>query len=154
MKYSQKLESEGKCLYDEAQKDFFELCDYTILLINHLHWENREHYFELIEEFLNEPIKFLSLSDKHKAINEAGERLEGELILLEPNPNSEGFGRLIDNVISVFDRYHTKAGDEDKLSDFEVKNRIQRIFKKMKDRFPLNNPELDPDIQTDLKSVY
>jgi len=55
------------------------------------------------------------------------------LILLEPNPK----GLLIDDVISLFDEYCAKAGDEDELSDFEVKNRIQRIFGEMKDGYPL-----------------
>jgi len=138
LKDSQKLESEGKHIYDESEKDFFALREYSAILINHLHWENREHYFELIEEFLNEPINFLPLRKKHQSMNEAGKRLQEELILLEPNPNCEGFDSLIDNGISVFDEYCAKAGDEDELSDFEVKNRIQRIFKEMKDRFPVS----------------
>lgn len=71
-----------------------------------MHWENREHYFELI----------------------AGERLQADLILLEPNPNGEGLGLLIDDVISVFHEYCAKVRDKDELSDFEVKKRIERIF--------------------------
>ena len=47
LKYSQKLESEGKNIYDESEKDFFALREYSIMLTNHLHWENREHYFEV-----------------------------------------------------------------------------------------------------------
>lgn len=137
LKYSQKLESEGKDLYHVSEKDFFELREYSIMMINHLHWENREHYFELMEQFLNERINFLPLRKKHGAINDAGESLQAELILLEPNPNCEGLGLLIDDVISLFDEYCAKAGDEDELSDFEVKNRIQRIFGEMKDGYPL-----------------
>ena len=59
-------------------------------------------------------------------------------MLREPNPNCEGFDRLIDDVISVFNEYCAKAGDEDELSDFEVKNIIQRIFEEMKDGYPLD----------------
>ena len=64
--------------------------------------------------------------------------LSAELILLEPNPKSEGFGNLIDEVISVFDEYCAKVGDEDELSTFDVKNIVEKIFKEMKDRFPLD----------------
>ena len=138
LKYSQKLESEEKHIYDESENGFFALREYSAILINHLHWENREHYFELIEEFLNEPINFLPLRKKHQSVKQAGKSLQGELILLEPNPNSEGFDSLINNLISVFDEYCAKAGDEGELSEFEVKNIIQRIFEEMKDRFPLN----------------
>ena len=38
LKYSQKLESEGKHIYDESEKDFFALREYSAMLINHLHW--------------------------------------------------------------------------------------------------------------------
>jgi len=59
-------------------------------------------------------------------------------LLKEPNPNCEEFDRLIDDVISVFNEYCAKTGDEDELSDFEVKNIIQRIFEEMKDGYPLD----------------
>ena len=135
--YSQRLETENKHIYDESKKDFFALQSYSIILIDHLHWENREHYFELIEGFLNGPIDFLPLRKKHRAINNAKEMLSAELILLEPNPKSEGFGDLIDDVISVFDEYCAKVGDEDELSDSDVKTIVEEIFKEIKDQFPL-----------------
>ena len=75
------------------------------MIISHLHCENREQYFELIEKFLNGPINFLPLRKKHRAINNAGEILQAELILLEPNPKSKGFDDLIDELVSLFDRF-------------------------------------------------
>lgn len=137
LKYSQKLKAEGKHIYDEAEKDFFALRSYSVMLINHLHWENRRHYFELIKDFLNGQINSLPLREKCRVINNAEKMLTAELILLEPNPKCEGFGNLIEDVISVFDEYYAKVGDEDELSDFDVKNIVEEIFKEMKDRFPL-----------------
>lgn len=137
LKYSQKLKAEGKHIYHEAEKDFFTLRSYSVMLINHLHWENRRHYFELIEDFLNGQIKSLPLREKCRVINNAEKILTAELILLESNPKCEGFGNLIEYVISVFDEYYAKVGDEDELSDFDVKNIVEEIFKEMKDRFPL-----------------
>jgi hypothetical protein len=55
------------------------------MIISYLHWENREDYFELIEKLVNGQINFLPLRNKRRAINNAVERLEAELILLEPN---------------------------------------------------------------------
>ena len=72
-----------------------ELEAYSGMIICHLHCENREHYFELLEKLLNGPIKFLQLRKKHRVINNAGEMLEAGLILLEPNPKCEGFDDLI-----------------------------------------------------------
>lgn len=37
LKYSQKLEKEGKQIYDESREDFFELRGYSAMIINHLH---------------------------------------------------------------------------------------------------------------------
>ena len=62
LKYSQELEKQEKILSDE---DFFELCEFSVMLMSHLHWENRDHYFELIDEFLNGPIDFLKLKKKY-----------------------------------------------------------------------------------------
>ena len=66
LKYSQRLEKEGKHIYDESRKDFFELCEYSAMMIAHLHWENQTQYFELIEQFSNGPINFLDLRKKHR----------------------------------------------------------------------------------------
>ena len=54
---------------------------------------------------LNDRIDFLELRKKHQVINDAGERLEADLILLEPNDKSEGFDHLIDEIIMLFDSY-------------------------------------------------
>jgi hypothetical protein len=90
LKSSQKPEKPKKFLSDEEflkllefepDENFYELRDYSILRKCHLHWESREHYFELIEKLLNEPINFLDLRKKYQAINDAGERLQAELIL-------------------------------------------------------------------------
>ena len=51
LKYSQKLESEDKHIYDELEKDWFLLRKYTVILLNNLNFQNREQCFELIEQF-------------------------------------------------------------------------------------------------------
>ena len=102
LKSSPKLESPRRSLTDEefvkfldsmpiADENFFELQKYSAMMISQLHWENREHYFELIEKLLNGPMHFLELRKKYQAINEAGEILEVNLILLEPDRKSKRF---------------------------------------------------------------
>jgi hypothetical protein len=138
LKYSQKLESEGKHIYDESEKDFYKLREYSAMLINHLHWENRQQYFELIEQLLNGSVNFLKLRKKHRSINEAGKSLQVELILLEPNEKSEGFDDLIDELVSLFDRYcpDPSLRESHEFSEEELKKLIQKIFIQMKDRYP------------------
>ena len=108
------------------------------MIISHLHWENREQYFELIEKFLNGPINFLPLRKKHRAINNAGEILQAELILLEPNPKSKGFDDLIDELVSLFDRFcpDPSLRESHEFSEEELKKLIQNIFIEMKDPYP------------------
>jgi hypothetical protein len=119
-------------------ENFFELRSYSIMLICHLHWENREHYFELIEKLLNGPINFGPLRKKHRIINNAGEMLEAGLILLEPNPKSEGFDELIDDLVSLFYIFcpDPSIRESHELSEEELKKVIQKIFIEMKNRYP------------------
>lgn len=119
-------------------ENFFELQEYSAMMICHLHWENREHYFELIEKLLNGPINFLPLREKHRAINDAGEMLEARLILLEPNPKCEGFDDLIDDLVSLFDRFcpDPSLRESHKFSEEEFRKVMQEIFTEMKDRYP------------------
>ena len=116
----------------DDDENFFELQKYSAMIVCHLHWENREHYFELIEKLLNGPIALLQLREKYQAIENAVEMFEDELILLEPNIKSEGFDVLIDEVILLFNRFYADTS----FSEEELKKLIQKIFIEMKDRYP------------------
>jgi hypothetical protein len=89
----------------------------------------------LIEHFLNGPINFLDLRNKHQSINDAGKRLQSELMLLEPNEKSEGFDDLIDELILLFDRYcpDPSLREDQEFSEEELKNLIQEILIEMKE---------------------
>jgi hypothetical protein len=136
--FSKFLDSQPK-----PDENFFELQSYSAMMICHLHWENREDYFELIEKLLNGPMRFLKLRKKHRAINDAGERLEAELILLEPNPKSEGFDDLIDELVSLFDRYcpDPSIRESHEFSEKELKEIVQKILFKMKKYYPEDSEE-------------
>ena len=120
-----------------ADENFFELEKYSAMMISHLHWENREHYFELIEKLLNGPMHFLELRKKYQAINEAGESLEANLILLEPDGKSKGFGLLIGDLIMLFNRYcpDPSLRESYELSEKELKDLVQKILIEMKERY-------------------
>jgi len=107
------------------------------MLKNHLHGENLQQYFELIEELLNGPVNFLKLRKKHRFVNDAVERLKVELILLIHNEECEGFDDLIDELVSLFDRYYLDPSlrQSHKSSEEILKKLIQKIFTEMKDRY-------------------
>ena len=139
-KKSLSMEDFLKSLETETRDDerFFELTSYSAMMISHLHWENREQYFELIEKLLNGPIKFLELIKKHQAIDDAGQRLQAEFILLEPNPKCEGFYDLVDELLSLFERYCPEPNlrKRNEFSEEELKKLIQNILIEMKNRYP------------------
>ena len=108
--------------------NFSDLESYSAMLTGHLHWENREQYFELIEKLLNGPINFLPLLQKHRSIINTAEMLEARLILLDPNPKSEGFENFIDDLFFL--------SQSTKFTEGELKKLIQQIFIQMKDRYP------------------
>jgi len=150
LKSSQKSEKPRKILSDEEflkllesrpDENFFELEAYSAMMIAHLHWQNREQYFELIEQFLNGPINFLDLRKKYRSISDAVERLKAELILLDPvEPYNKAFGftELINEIIMLFDRYcpDPRIREDYEFSEEELKNLIQKIFIGMKNRYP------------------
>jgi hypothetical protein len=124
-------------------ENFFELQKYSALMSSHLHWENREHYFELIKKLFNGPMHFLELRKKYQAIHEARESLEANLILLEPDPKSKGFGILIGDLIMLFDLYcpDPSLRESHELSEEELRDVVQKIFIEMKEPSPENSKE-------------
>jgi hypothetical protein len=108
LKYSQKLDKQEKHIDDESRKDFLKLREYSDIMINHLHWENREHYFELI---------ILEHNDKSEEFDD----LIDQIIML--------FDRYCPDPIIREDYEFSKE---------ELKHLIRKIFIEMKNNYPLN----------------
>ena len=122
----------------EQDEKVQELYYYNYLLNNHLHWEYRTQYFELIQEMLDGQINFEKLKKKVDLIEKAITYLRDNLILLEPNKKSEGFTpALINNILAFDDDYRPRKGfsDEDKVYEEEFKKRIKDSFIKIKERY-------------------
>lgn len=126
-----------------ADENFFELRKYSAMMICHLHWENREHSFELIKKLLNGPMHFLELRKKHRAINEAGESLEAKVILLEPDERCAGFDNLINELVSLFDRdcLDSSLRESHEFNEQELRDLVQKIFIEMKEGYPKNSKQ-------------
>lgn len=122
-------------------EQYSEYKNYSAMMENHLHWENRGHYFELIEKFLRSPLSFLDLSQKYKTIMNAQKMLESEFILLESHPASDGFENFIFDIISLSERYCPDSDlqfrESHEFSEKEIKNIVQEIFIEMKEKYPL-----------------
>lgn len=59
----------------------------------------------------------------------------GQLIFLEPNPKCEGFDGLIDELVSLFDRYCPDLSicERHEFSEKKVRDLIQTIFIQIKE---------------------
>lgn len=76
--------------------------------------------------------------------------LEAGLILLEPNPKCEGFDDLIDELVSLFERFCPDPSllESHEFSEEELKKLIQKILIQMKDRYPSRFNRLKITIRT------
>jgi hypothetical protein len=145
-KSNESLSIDSTCFI--ADENSLELLSYSIMMVSHFHWENRYEYFKLIEKLLNGPISFEDLTEKYEAINKAVEALQAELIVLEPDPKSEGFVDLIDQLVAAWDEYYENnycldpldrdpdLSESQEFSEEELKKFIQNIFIQMKDGYP------------------
>ena len=82
------------------------------------------------------PIHFLNLKKKHQSINNTAERLEADLILLEPDDKAKGkgFDNLIDGIIELFDGYGLEP---DLRKDYEIsEEEIQKVFIEIRNHYP------------------
>lgn len=115
-----------------------ELRIYSLLMVSHFHWENREQYIELIEKLLNGPIYFEELRERYEAIDTAVKTLEAKLILFEPNPKSEGFPYLMEDLLSLSEVYchEPEFCESFEFNEKELKVLIQNILIEMKTRYP------------------
>ena len=121
------------------KKDYLELIDYSAMMIAHLHWQNREQYFSLIQKFLDNPLDLLpfqTLRERYKSISDAVKQLEAELILLDPiEPYEKAFEFTcsINKISGVFHKYILEQGPDECMGKEEVKNFVQTIFLEMKE---------------------
>jgi len=82
---------------------------YSAILFNHLNWEIRDQYFELVNEFVEKKIdsfKFrLTFEKRYESIEEVSNGLKSNQVLLSPDENSLDFGDLLSKIDSCCKAY-------------------------------------------------
>ena len=83
LKYSQDLKHQGKSIPDELRKDFSKLRKYLVILVDHLNWETRDQYLELLNRFMEKKIDIpdfcIAFCERYKLNEEVGDILESNL---------------------------------------------------------------------------
>jgi hypothetical protein len=82
------------------QGDEFEskLRTYSIILIDHLNWEIRDQYLELLDNYMEAKIDSfnfrIAFCERYESIEKVADLLESNRVLLSPDQNSLNFGDL------------------------------------------------------------
>lgn len=112
-----------KSLENTRIEDSVELQTYSTMVISHLRWENRNHYYQLIEKLLSGPMLFLELRKRHEFMNDAAEKLQADLV---------------DELVMLFDRYcpDPEIRETNEFQERELKNIISQIYMEIKNNYP------------------
>jgi hypothetical protein len=104
-----------------------------------LGWEARDHYFQLLEKFVEEKIdfgEFFSAFDEISKLNdEVSDILESNLILLSPHPKSLDFSNFIGDILDECAIYNPDPEPfrcEYELNETEFRNSMEEIYLRRK----------------------
>ena len=121
-----------KSMAMNSEENSSELRKYSCMLEGHLHWETRNQYLELLEEFLKKNISISDFCseflDRGSLNGDAVDFLESNLILLSPDEKSWDFSKLLEE---IFDECQYFDNEEDLTGD-EFRNSIEKSFVKIK----------------------
>lgn len=100
-------------------------------LVDQLSWENKDQYFKLIEEFLDESSNFLNFKKKYESLVKVAKELESNSNFLEPSYQALGFSNFIHILIQLFDRYQM----DPEISPKVFKSWVRKILLEMKNHY-------------------
>ena len=108
---------------------------YSIILIDHLNWEIRDQYLELLDKFINRKIDSfnfrIAFCERYESIEKVANLLESNRVLLSPDKNSLNFGDLLEKIDSCCKAY---SGDPEpfrnkfEIGDVEFRISIEKIY--------------------------
>ena len=124
----------------DKQNDGFniKLLTYSVILINHLHWEIRDEYLELIQNFVENQIDVSDFRTKfckrYNVVEEVARILQSNRIFLSPNRNSADFGNLL---LAIYDYCQIYSADpepfrtEFEIGEFEFRSLVKKTYSKI-----------------------
>lgn len=111
---------------------------YSIVLIDHLNWEIRDQYLELLDKFIDKKIDSLNFRiafcERYESIDKVADLLKSNLVLLSPDKNSLNFGDLlaeIDNYCKAYSDDPEPFRNKFEIGDVEFRISIEKIYLKI-----------------------
>ena len=148
LKYDRFLQKNGTNLRDQDQEKYRKLLNYGVKLSDHVHWQQKVDYLNLMKNFVDLEIngkqfvnKFYKLHESNEEIVKMLETDIEQLNTLEPNPESFGFTEWTSEIDLACDEFYPDfqpqdlvefafARDEENLRTFvaDVIPQIQKFF--------------------------
>jgi len=133
--HSKLLNQQGSVLSDELNS---RLRTYSIILIDHLNWEIRDQYLELLDKFLEKKIDGfnfrIAFVERYESIEKVADVLKSNRVLLSPDENSLDFGDLlskIDNCCQAYSDDPEPFKNKFEIGDVEFRTLIEKIYFQM-----------------------
>ena len=114
------------------------LLTYSVILIDHLNWEIRYQYLELLDKFIDKKIDSfnfrIAFCERYESIEKVADLLKSNRVLLSPDKNSLNFGDLlskIDNCCKAYSDDPEPFRNKFEMGDVEFRISIEKIYFKI-----------------------
>lgn len=108
---------------------------YSALQFNHLNWEIRDQYIELLDKFINKKIDSfnfrIAFSERYESIDKVTDFLQSNLVFLSPDKKSLNFADLlseIDLCCKVYSDDPEPFRNPVELGEVEFRISIEKIY--------------------------
>lgn len=108
---------------------------YSIVLIDHLNWEIRDQYLELLDKFIDKKIDSfnfrIAFCERYESIEKVADLLKSNRVLLSPDKNSLNFADLlakIDNCCKAYSDDPEPFRNKFEIGDVEFRISIEKIY--------------------------
>ena len=123
-------------LLDQTGDEFnLDLLTHSVILIDHLNWEIRDQYMELLENYKQGKIDNYSFrtkfSKRYQSIEEVSHLLQSNRVLLSPDKNSVDFGNLLAEIENCCEAYSADPEpfrSEVEIGDVEFQISMEKIY--------------------------
>jgi len=116
----------------------FKFLHYSAIQFNHLNWEIRDQYLELLDKFIDKKIDSfnfrIAFCERYESIEKVADLLKSNLVLLSPDKNSLNFGDLlskIDDCCKAYSDDPEPFRNKFEIGDVEFRISIEKIYLKI-----------------------
>jgi len=135
LKDCENLNQQGGLLSDELKS---RLRTYSVILIDHLNWEIRDQYLELLENYMEEKIDSFNFRirfcERYESIGKVADLLQSNRVFLSPDENSLDFADLLSAIDSCCKAYSDDPEpfrNKFEIGDVEFRISIEKIYFKI-----------------------